>query len=279
MNKRRKPTFGWRGDAWRPATARFIERRLQRRREQLAKMLSIDLSEQEARRIPVPYPGSDERTEGERYFQWRQSKPAGAEIVPRIDLAIEEIAAALRRCWALNRDVNRAGSPAKVRHTLEALLAEPSTAVERWETCDPNTRGIIEAFYPGGWLAMERGVNPDLLVGAIREALSILPLARKGRPKGTEDNASQYLGPALAEIYAAYAEKDPARSIRRTSLSEYGQEQSKEYGPYTDFVQFIFSLLPERLRRTRKGGLKSLDHLVREGVEHIHPPQRPPNRD
>jgi hypothetical protein len=274
MMPRQQPTFDWQGDRWRSATGHLIEKRLRRHRTQLAEMLSIDISEQEARTIPADYPEPDERTEGERYVEWRQSQAVGAEMVARIDLAIEEIAAALRRCWALNRDVNHATSTAKARHTLEALLAEPKSIGERWQTCDPETQGLIEGFYPGGWVAMEERTDPDLLVGAMEKALVTLPAASKGRPKKTIDHASRYLGPALAEIYIAYADGRPKRSNRKIDKTEDGPRQTVAYGPFREFVELVFSIVPERLRRTKKGGLKSLDHLVREGVAHLKSSQR-----
>ncbi len=267
---REQPTFGWQGDRWRPATAHLIDKRLSRHRERLAKMLSIDLSEQEARTIPAPYPKPDERTKGERYLEWRQSAAAGYEMVSLIDLAIEEIAAALRHCWALNRDVNRAASSAKVRHTLEALLAEPDTIEQHWSTCDPETRGRIEDSYPDDWIAMESGIDRDLLAGAIKDALAALPPARKGRPKGTTDHASRNLGPVLAGIYAAYGDGRPKRSNRKVSKTKYGPPQTDAYGPFKDFVELVFSVVPERLRRNKDGGIKSLDHLIREGIAHIN---------
>ncbi len=273
MMPRQQPKFGWQGDRWRPATGRLIEKRLRRHRTQLAEMLSTNLSEQEARTIPADYPEPDERTEGERYVEWRKSQTAGHEMIPRIDLAIEEITAALRRCWALNRDVNRAGSKAKVRHTLEALLAEPESIGDRWQTCDPETQGIIEAFYPGGWIAMDNGTDSPLLIGAIKDALTELPAARPGRPKDTTDHASRYLGPALAEIYASYAGSSPTRRNRKVTKTDYGPLQSELYGPFKDFFDLVYSVVPLQLRRTKDGAIKSTDMLVREGIEHLRPPQ------
>ena len=274
MNRRQERTFRWQGDRWRPATARLIERHLQRHRDRLAEMLSIDLSEQEARGVPRPFPKADERTAGARYVEWRQMGNAGVEVVPRIDLAIEELTAALRRCWALNKDINRAASSAQVRHTLESLLADASSIEERWPVCDPETRGMIEEFYPGGWMALESGANRALLVDAVTEALAALPPVKPGRPKGTPDHASRYLGPALAEIYASYALKPATRRNRRAANTFHGPLQSEVYGPFKSFVDLVYSVIPLRLRRTSDGAIKSTDKIVRDGIEHLRPPTR-----
>ena len=270
MTRQTHPTFDWRGDRWRPATARVIERRLRRHRYRLATQLSIDPAEQEARAVPAAYPQPDSRTATERYIAWRHSPPAGHEMISRIDLAIEEIASALRRCWALHRDVNRAGSSAQVRRTLEAVLNEPDLLEARWQTCDPETCGLIEAFYPGGWVAMEKAIDRRRLHQAVESALTALPAKTSHRPQGTQDHARHYLAQALAEIYASYAGENPTRRRRQVDDPENRQLTSQEYGPFSDFVETVFSVVPERLRRSKKGGLKGLDHFLKLSIRHLN---------
>jgi hypothetical protein len=121
-------------------------------------------------------------------------------------------------------------------------------------------------------MALENGADHDRLMDAIKEALAGLPALRPGRPKGTPDHANRSLGPALAEIYASYAMETPTRRARKVANNAHGPLQSEFYGPFKDFVDLVYSVVPLRLRRTRDGAIKSTDRLVRDGIEHLRPP-------
>lgn len=198
-----------------------------------------------------------------RYMKWRKTRPRSGSSVYRIDLAIEEISGELRRCWGLLRDVNRARSSAQVYRRLEYIVDHASDVVALFEESDPATKAIIEDHYPGGWLSLETS-EPDRqrLLGAVRAAKAMLLPASRGRPAGTSDFASQRLAIALADIYRRHSSDTPARRVALDSGSG-----RLEYGPFKDFVDEIVSVIPDRLRRSGKGGRKGIDHFVRRGVE------------
>jgi plasmid stabilization system protein ParE len=246
---------------------RAIERRLLARRERLAEHLDIGLEDQEWRSNPPDYPKNPDLSAVERYFLWRKTATTEGRRVHRIDLAMEELAGELRRCWALLRDVNRAGSSAQVYGTLQVIEASPRAFadLDALYRIEPETRALIEDYYPGGWIALEQApIDAEALSQAVRDALASISKPGRGRPHGTKDFAGERLAIGLATIYAEYREP-PVRRV----LVEHGIE----YGPFKNFVEDVVSIIPRRLRRTGKGAIKSVDHLVRIGVEHIKQPR------
>lgn len=243
--------------------ANAIERRLQARRERLAKLLRIRPDEIEWQGEAPPYPDASDEPEVERYLAWRHTSSPGGRLVPRIDLAIGELVGTLRRCWSLLRDVNPAISSARVFRALEAIERNAENFIQQMESLDPMTRGLIEDFYPGGWMALAADpVCAEALSRAAADAKKMLPVPSRGRPKGTKDYAGDQLGRELAETFARYSESKPTRRV----ISDSG---GHEYGPYREFVEAVMEVVPSRLRRTSKGGLKRVDHLVRMGVAHL----------
>ncbi len=263
MTERQNPGKSWRGDRWSPVIGYAIDRRLQRRRDRIAELLAIDLGEQEWRNDPVDFPDDPDMSREARFMKWRETPPTSGSLVYRIDLAIEEITGELRRCWGLLRDVNRALSGAQVYRRIEHIVARADHVVELFEESDPETKAIIEDHYPGGWLSLETG-KPDRreLLDAIRAAKATLTPPSRGRPAGTSDFASERLASALADIYRRHSGDTPVRRVAQDRGSG-----RLEYGPFKDFVEEIVSIIPHRLRRSGKGGLKGIDHLVRRGIE------------
>jgi len=253
----------WRGDNWSKWIGIIIEGRLRPHRERIAEILSIDPTEEEWRSEPAVMPDDPTLSRGERYIRWREAPAAGGHFVTRLDLVIEDIVGELRRCWAIFRNVNRAGSPALAYRALKALEADPNHLITRVEQASPYVQLLIAEAYPGGWLALENDeVDPGRLRAAISEAKAELPRPSRGRPKGAKDFASERLAQALADIYLRHAGKRPTRRRAGEGID------AVEYGPFKDFVGEIVLVIPIFLRRTSKGGLKSVDHLVRIGVEH-----------
>jgi hypothetical protein len=220
----------WHGDRWRSATGKLIDKRLQRSRRQIAAAANL----------------SDET---------------------EIDAMMEELSSALRRCWALQRDVVRAPSSAGVRRVLEALEQDPDWGLAHLDHLDPETLGTLEEHFPGGWLGLQQFEgNMDVLLRAIRDAKASLPPKRRGRPVGTKEHAVRELGRHLAEIYGCFRRRPTRRVVPKSSKSRR-HLRSTEYGPFKDFVTTVLAPFPKRL--TRKGGVKGIDFIVRLGVEHI----------
>lgn len=265
MTKRQNPGKSWRGDRWSPAIGHAIDRRLQRRRNRIAELLAIDLDEREWRKDPVDFLDDPDMSREARFMKWRQTPPKSGSLVFRIDLAIEEIAGELRRCWGLLRDVNRARSTAQVYRRLEHIVAHVDHAGELYEESDLKTQAIIEEHYAGGWLSLETG-KPDRqkLLDAVWAAKATLPTPSRGRPAGTRDFASEKLASALADIYRRHRGDAPARRVAQDRGSG-----RLEYGPFKDFVEETVSIIPDRLRRSGKGELKGIDHFVRRGLENM----------
>ena len=214
----------WRGDRWGPVVSQAIERRLRGRREELAKILRLD-----------------DQTE--------------------LDDLLGDLAAGLRRCWAILRDVNMSASDPQVRVGLESLLARPeriSAAI--WEA-DPNTRGVIEDFLPAHSRFLEASDDQDILL-ACHRALLELPRAGKGRPKGRVDHATRHFARMTAELLRHYTGKDPTRIADGGGLS---------YGAYGDFVKTLLSGVPGRLRRSRTGMPKGHEYVTRLEIQLLKP--------
>jgi hypothetical protein len=251
----------WQGDRWSPVIGRAIERRLQRRRDNLAAFLGIDTSERLWQPKNPDYPNDPELTDTERYIRWRHAPRSGrGEWIHNVDQAIDALTEELRRCWSNLRDVNRAASLAVVYRILEALEANSRPAMEAFDQLDPRVRHIIEENYRGGWIALAtNGPKPELMREAIRKARAQLDRPKRGRPPQSRDYASERLAHGLAAIYQAYREERPTRRVIPRS-------GGIEYGPFHDFVEAVMDVVPRMLRRSAKGGVKSVDHLVRLAV-------------
>jgi len=246
----------YRTNAWIGAAVEHVTRQLEAHRANLSACLAISAADVEARRIPAAYPNSV-RDVG-AYVGWRGAAPAGAIVVSRVDLAIEEVAAALVRWLQEIVNVTWAASPAAQRQLLKRMTVRPAAFVANWFAVDPATRQRIETHYPGGWLALEQNaVNAGLLQKAARAALAELPVAGRGRPRGTNDDASHRLVVELAEIYFRYRDERPTRRVFASN---------REAGPFRDLVAIAMSAVPDELRRTGKNAIKGIDHLVRLGV-------------
>ena len=258
----KRSTFKFRGDRWSPAIGRAIERRLQARREQLADQLEVGLNELEARGEQSQYPANATARDTAAYVKWRHNRDRDVRLVRRIDLAIEELTGTLRRCWALLRDVNLAASDPRARQILADMARRPEAYTGHLDEIDPNVRGLLEDLAPGGWIGLEQVAgHPASLRDLAECALGELPAPGPGRPRGSKDYAGDRLARDLADIYASNCEREPMRVV--------DFKTHEVSGPYKDFVELIMEVVPPRLRRTSKGGLKSVDHLVRVGVDHI----------
>lgn len=114
----------WRSDRWSLRVSLAIEGWHQRRRNRIAKLLEIDPSEHEWRSRPVPLPSVRNLPRNKAYIEWRKAPSAGGANIPRIDLAIEQIAGEICRCWAIHRNVMRAGTlPLSYTYTILMTFA------------------------------------------------------------------------------------------------------------------------------------------------------------
>lgn len=219
----------WQGDRWSPVMSDAIARRLAQQRARLAAL--TDLTE-----------------------------PA------EIDGLLDELATELRRCWAILRDVNQAATDARVRKTLQSLRKAEDDLYARVEATDPNTRSLIEDCWPGGQRFLENVDASDeaMLHQAICNALDQLPVPSRGRPRETGDHASAMLAEQLAVLYQKYSNQAPSRRVDPLT--------HEESGPYRDYVAAVVEIFPARLRRYKSAPsgstTKTVDHLVRRGVEH-----------
>lgn len=219
----------WHGDRWSPVMSDAIARRLAQQRARLAAL--TDLTE-----------------------------PA------EIDGLLDELATELRRCWAILRDVNQAATDARVRKTLQSLRKAEDDLYARVEATDPNTRSLIEDCWPGGQRFLENvdASEEATLHQATCNALDQLPASSRGRPGETGDHASAMLAEQLAVLYQKYSGQAPSRRV--------DTQTHKEYGPYRDFVATVVEIFPARLRRYKSAPsgstMKTVNHLVRRGVEH-----------
>ena len=260
----------WRGDRWSGVVSWAIESRLHRRREQLAALLDIHLNDCEWRQHPKPFPPrpagttsrDDPKAERNRYLAWRKSKPSGGDIVYLIDIALEDLASALRRCWNLTCEVDQKPSSAGIVRRLKAVKRRPCDFVDRLENFDPETLAQFEdaaaTKWPGRTLD---ALSPDEIRSVAQAALESAPPSNVGRPFGTRDIAKPQLAADLATIYWEYSGRRPGRSV----VAIKGIEQ----GRFKEFVAEVWSLVPPRLRKSQKGGHRTADHLVRLAVDHL----------
>jgi len=179
-----------------------------------------------------------------------------------IDALINDISTALRRAWCIFRDIDCAGSDPQIFHTLKELLKKPETLIHSFRTCDASTRNRIALNYAKGWWALESEVpHPDLLLQATKAALASLTKPKPGRPKNTPNYAMKSLAIELAMAYERHVRK-PGRNVDPFSYIESGS--------YRDFIELVLSIIPARLRATRRGTIPNVDYLVRLGVNHIN---------
>jgi hypothetical protein len=102
--------------------------------------------------------------------------------------------------------------------------------------------------------------DPILHQTSATRALERLQRPRRGRPPGLTNAAGAKLMKRLAHIYSAHVGR-PTRTVRRVG----GQYQ--EVGEFHAFAELIISALPRALRRTKQGGYKSVNYIVRRAVE------------
>lgn len=268
----------WRGDGWNGVVSCAIDLRLGRKRERLAALLDIDLADSEWRQqlqpLPPRPPGttsrSDSRGEVTRYIAWRKLPPAGGSSVHLIDLALEDLSVALRRCWNLAVEVDRKPSIAGVRHRLQSIRSRPKRFAGSIDEIDPETQGALEDAALAAGLGEDLStLTPTQLRTTAQAALELIPAPGPGRPSG-HLVAKQQLAADLAAIYEQYSGRRPTRI--------YQEATGLEGGRFKEFVSEIWSIVPVQLRQTQKAGEKTADHLVRLAVDHVAQMERQAKR-
>lgn len=174
---------------------------------------------------------------------------------------LQGIVTALLRAWAFLRDVNLAATKPRLLSTLNALLAKPDILVNQIWNIDPRTRTCIEKHYYCGQIPLEScPLDERALLAAVKTALAEVPPSGPGRPKEAADSAGPMLVQELAKLYQSATGISPGRSVS-------SELPHTEDGTFHKFVAVIFKQMPRRLRRTAKGGSKSIDWLVRVGIK------------
>ena len=179
-----------------------------------------------------------------------------------LDDLLQDLAAGLRRCWAILRDVNMSASDPQIRKRLERLLASPDRISEAVWQMDPNTRGLIEDFLPADTRFLEVCDAHDILL-ASRRALAELPRPGRGQPTGNVDHATRHFSRMTAELFRHYTGKQPTR---------IADGEGSTYGAYSDFVKTLLSGVPARLRHSRTGALKGHEYVTRLGIQLLKAP-------
>ncbi len=189
-----------------------------------------------------------------------------------VDALIEELAVELRRCWSKLRDRDLAYSDPVVRQWLTKYVELPENKRPSIWEADPSTRGIVEDCLENNLFIEDVSDKPDLVLEAAKRALEGLAGARRGRPKGSDRSAYRHIGQELAVIYQKFSLKNPSRVV--------DPADSSESGPYKEFVETVVSILPGPLKKYKSAQnssiSKSVDHLVRIGIDHFKTTSKPP---
>jgi hypothetical protein len=247
-----------------------ISSSLEARRERIARLLRIDPNDQEWQQGAEAQPRGSNLSAVQWMVEQRKRGSSKGCLVARIDLALEEIGGALHLYVLLWDAMNRGPGIGAVRAALQDMAADPTPYVNGARDIDHVTLAWLDSSYPGGWMALETAAPDGLaLQQAAQQALANLPAPARGRPAGRQDVAARAVAPRLAQIYGAYAERNPTRRV------EIGS--GRDYGPLKEFVIEVMSVLPDECRMSAKGGLKSVDHIVRLGVSSLT--RNPPPSD
>ena len=176
-----------------------------------------------------------------------------------INSALEDLARELFRATAFVHEVDRTASEAQQRINLNAFLDRGDFSQDSVEKLDPATANRILAHFPGGWLAIQ---GKDLHTGRLRNAvlLAITELGppRRGRPKHSDSLAVRQFALSLAHLYQIHTGDKPGRRVDWNT--------GKEFGPFRDFINVIYGLLPIEFQFYKSGRSKGIDRLVKLAV-------------
>lgn len=213
--------------AWTQRGIDAFEKRLQRRKPELVRHLSLDVTKD----------------------------------VDELEAAISDLNLAILKAWAILREIDQAATSAIVRMNLRRMQNHPEKLEELLPVLDPETKGHIEDNYPGEAIALEFGrFDQSLVLLAIDQALRELGDEEPGRPTGSHRKAAISLVNSLVQIFEDYSGIEPTRRV--DPWHNYA-----ESGPFRDFVEFVFfSIIPSQITR-RKNGLRiSIDHLIKQAL-------------
>lgn len=174
---------------------------------------------------------------------------------------LQGVVTALLRAWAFLRDVNRAATKPQLLSTLNDLLAKPDILAKRIWNIDPRTRTRIEKHYYSGQIPLEScALDESALLAAAKAARETLRPPARGHPRSAINTAGLCLSHELAILYCSSTGNPPTRTV--STSSPY-----VERGTFHRFVALIFEQMPPIFRKTKKGGPKSIDWLVRVGIK------------
>ena len=248
---------------WSSGDHRSIEIRLAAQRDEIASILQVDPTERQAVRITDKM-----RPTGRSVSAYiaRRNGFSGFELVSRLQLVLDDIKGALVRFVAELSNVNERASENVVRTTLEAVAARQSITEEEVELLDLSVRERLAKHYPSGAENFKPGALwPEFVIEAAQSALRDIEKPKRGRPKGSINQAADTLGRELVAIFSSNSPAPPARSVVNRK-SKGAIMSSVEGGDLLKFFECVIDALPDdyRERVTKSGG--DLPSLVRRSL-------------
>ena len=156
-------------------------------------------------------------------------------------------------------EVDHTASEAQQRVNIRAIKEKGDYTREVLERLDPATGNRILSHYPGGGLAMVGpGLDQDLLRRAVDLAIEQLGPPRAGRPAQSDSLATRQFALSLAHLYSVHASRPPGRRV--------DWKTGKELGPFREFVETLYGLLPFEFQFYKNSRPRGIDGLVKMAV-------------
>lgn len=238
---------------WSDGKHRSIEIRLAVRRDEIAAILQIDPAETQAVCINDTTHAAGRSVAA--YIAQRTSW-SRVEFVPRIDLVLDDIKGILTRFMVDVSNLNERASQNVVRKTLEAIATRSDITEEEIELLDLSVREQLAEHYPGGRKNFRPGVVwPDFVIEAAQSALGAMEKPKRGRPKGSTNQAAEIFARELVAVFSANSPVKPSRSVINRKVQ--GEIVSREEGGLClRFFECVREALPDEYRDkvTKSGG-------------------------
>jgi len=245
---------------WSGGQHRCIGRGLADRRSEITIILQIDPMETRPDGV-TNSAGCMPRTDAD-YVEWR-NKCKPARLVPRIDLALNEIEGILTRFMVEVKNYNERASINAVRKTLEVIAERGDITEEEIESLDPSVREYLAKHYPGSRESFKPGsVRPELVFEAAKSAVITIEKPARGRPKDSINLAAKNLARDLITVYSGNSFARPSRSVVNQKV--HGEIVSrKEGGNFLKFFECMIEALPDDYQDKVTKSRSDLASLIR----------------
>ena len=253
---------------WRCQHGRDVRKALGERRERIAELLGIDLSDKQGRWQPSKQqpPHSEKRHDFDRYMQVRRA--GRGTVVATIDVVLDELEGICLQACAEAINVDRRPSYAQCYAALENLRDATTISHRTISQIDPRVLRILAKHYPGGRrrFSPNQPLRPSDVRKAAARALFERDRPKRGRSPVKRKTLVRFVS-RLIPIYEGWSSAKAGRSVLHVPF-QVSQMTSKESGPFLEFCEVVFACLPDDVRPgLRRSGAYSLASAVRRALK------------